>query len=270
MRIALIASLALITLTTHAVAQAPTPLDTMLSVGTHRLHFVVYPGTEPVTVVMEAGGGASLERWAGVEAEIARRSGATVVAYERAGFGESELGPLDLMPTVELEHLDRALEALGVPGRRILVGHSFGGMMSLAHARQYPGKVSALVLVDPMNPHFADATGDFLSTTVPHIENPANDREYAIRRLVLSFGPLAHEARPAMTSHNLPLVVISAGNEFWGKPDIDRAWRASHEFLAQQSAHGRLVIADGADHDIPEERPDTIVEAVLAVMPVAK
>ena len=43
----------------------PTPEDTLLDVGGYRMHLVVHRGTSPLTIVMESGGGASLEFLAG-------------------------------------------------------------------------------------------------------------------------------------------------------------------------------------------------------------
>ena len=58
----------------------PAPLDTLVDVGGYRMHLVVYRGTRPLTIVMESGGGAALAAWSGVEAKLAERTGATVVA----------------------------------------------------------------------------------------------------------------------------------------------------------------------------------------------
>jgi pimeloyl-ACP methyl ester carboxylesterase len=79
--------------------QSPTALqDTMVDVGGYRMHLVVHRGSEPVTVVMESGGGDDVAGWAGVDSALARRTGATVVAYDRAGFGRSGTGPAELTP----------------------------------------------------------------------------------------------------------------------------------------------------------------------------
>ena len=59
-----------------------------------------------------------------------------------------------------------------------------------------------------------------------------------------------------------PMVVITAGKPWWGKPDIDRAWRRSHEALVAQRKQRRLITAEGSDHGIPEQRPEAIVTAV--------
>jgi pimeloyl-ACP methyl ester carboxylesterase len=243
----------------------PAPLDTLVDVGGYHLHMVVYRGTRPLTIVMESGGGASLAAWSGVEARLAERSGATVVAYDRAGFGESGLGPATLTPRQQVRQLHEALERLGTPPARIVVGHSYGGLLSLLHAHLYPKHVRGLVLVDPMNARFVQATGDFVQSTVPHIEHPASAKDTAIARMVGTFDDLARDPAASDTGLELPIVVITAGQAWWKKPDIDHAWRDSHKAIASAAPHRRLVVADGSDHDVPEKRPEAIVEAVLSL-----
>lgn len=244
-----------------------TPLDTLVDVGGYRMHVMVYRGTTPITVVMEVGGGASLKGWAGVEARVAERTGATVVVYDRAGFGQSDLGPMDLTPRRQVEQLDRVLTLLGTPPDRILMGHSYGGLMAVAHAHLYPGKVGGLILVDPMNQRFVDATGDAVYSTVPKIEHPVSTRDSALVRLVSTFDGLAKDPITTDADLTIPIVVITAGVPFWGKtPDLDTPWRASHTAIAEAGPGRRLVVAEGSKHDIPGTRPDTIVEAAASLV----
>lgn len=241
-------------------------LDTLLDVGTYRLHLVVHPGMKPLTIVMESGGGATLDAWSDVDAELARRTGATVVAYDRAGFGRSETGPADLTPQEQVRQLDAALVRLGTPPHRIVVGHSYGGVMAVLQAHLYPDHVRGLVLVDPMNARFVRATGDFVYSTVPHIEHPATRRDTAVARMVAGFDPLIQDPGASDSGLHVPMVVLTAGEPWWGKPDIDRAWRASHEAMAAAPGR-RLVIVEGSKHQIPERRPGAIISAVLSLMP---
>lgn len=243
----------------------PAATDTLVAVGGHRLHFVVYHGTRPLTVVMEAGGGTDLETaWSGLEEKIASRTGATVVAYERAGFGRSELGPTGLTIDEQLHHLIGALEQLDVPTRRVVVGHSYGGLLALRHAA-VSRDVAGLVLVDAMNPFFVDATGDFAASTVPEIPEPTSDRERAINRMKVTFDGLVSSARESAGSLSLPVAVVTAGEAWWGEPEIDQAWRQSHEALAERGER-KLWVAEGAEHDIPSESPNVILEAVDYVL----
>jgi pimeloyl-ACP methyl ester carboxylesterase len=215
---------------------------------------------------MEAGGGSGLESWAGVDSLLALRSGATVVAYDRAGFGQSGTGPASLTPREQVRQLDTALERLGTPRDRIVVGHSYGALMVVLHAHLCPRNVRGVALVDPMNQRFVRATGDFVYSTVPHIEHPATARDTALARMVATFDALARDPEAADSSLRVPMAIVTAGEAWWGKPGIDSAWRASHEAIARAEPHRNLVIAGGAHHDIPEESPQAIVQAVMSVV----
>jgi pimeloyl-ACP methyl ester carboxylesterase len=248
-------------------AEAVAPLDTMIDVGGYRLHLRIYRGSIPLTILMESGGGASLARWSGLDSVLARRTRATIVAYDRAGFGGSELGPADLLPITQVRDIATALDRLGVPSRRVVVGTSYGGLMAVVHADLYRDQVAGVVLVDPMSSRFVDATGDFVRSTVPHITDPKTDGERAIARLVLTFHSLVDVARVAEPRIRAPMVVITASKPMWNnREDMDRAWRASHEAIAAAAPGRRLVVAENSGHHVALDRPDTIVEAVVSLL----
>ena len=73
-------------------------------------------------------------------------------------------------------------------------------------------------------------------------------------------GPLANDA-----GLDLPIVVVTAGEPWWGKPDIDREWRRAHEAIAKGTPRRRLIVAERSKHEIPRDRPDTILEAVVSL-----
>ncbi len=246
------------------------PVDTMVRVGGHGLHFVLYRGRVPVTILLEAGGGSDLTSWAGVPQMLAHETGATVVAYDRAGLGGSELGSAESRPDDEIRHLHAALSGLKVPKTTILVAHSYGAMLALLNAGRHPKKVTGLVLVDPMNTRFIKATGDFIYSTVPKIERPSNNRERTVVRMVATFPGLIEVVDRLEPGLSQPMVVITAGKPWWGKPDIDSAWRRSHEALVAAREQRRLVVAEGADHGVPEQRPEVIVTAVQELLKLAR
>jgi pimeloyl-ACP methyl ester carboxylesterase len=72
-------------------------------------------------------------------------AGHRTIAIDRPGFGYSDGGyvPFDR----QLEAIDALLRKLHVV-RPVLVGHSYGGTISLGFAERYPSEVSGLVLVD--------------------------------------------------------------------------------------------------------------------------
>lgn len=249
-----------------APSQNSTPLDTLVSVGGYRMHVMVYRGQKPLTLVMESGGGAALdEAWLAVAAQLATRTRATVVAYDRAGFGKSETGPGDLTPQQQVRELDEVLQKMRTPPKRVIIGASYGGLLAVLHGHVYSDHVRGLVLVDPMNPRFVQATGEFVYSTVPRIEHPASSRDTALVRLVNAFDGLVQDPNASDAGLEMPIVIVTAGEEWWGRKDVDRAWRASHEAMAPAAPERRLVVADGSKHDIAAKRPEVIVDAVYSL-----
>ena len=248
--------------TAPAADGQPEPRDTMVSVGDHSLHLVIRRGTRPVTIVLEAGGGSDLGGWYDVPALLARETGATVVAYDRAGFGRSELGAPDLTPDQEVADLHRALRAVAVPEKTIHVGHSYGGLLALLSAARFPDRVVGVVLVDPMNPRFVERTGDFVFSTAPRIEHPSTIRERAVVRLTNGFRGLLGAVAAIEPTLPQPIVIVTAGRPWWGRADADQEWRQSHTDMAAASPRRRLILAERSQHDVPRQEPETIVAAL--------
>ena len=245
----------------------PAAVDTMVDVGGYRVHCRVHRGAIPLTILMETGGAATLASYGGLDSVLSQRTRATVIVYERAGFGDSELGPLALDPITQVRQSAIMLERLRAPSRRIIVGHSYGGLMTVVHADLYRDQVAGVVLVDPMSSRFVDATGDFVYSTVPHITEPKNDRERAIARLVNTFDTLLNVARVAEPRIRAPMVVITSSRSMWNNREReDRAWRASHEAIVAAAPKRRLVLAENSGHQIALDRPDTIIDAAVALV----
>lgn len=107
-------------------------------------------GTPPV--IFEAGIAASSLSWRLIEPEVAKFTQA--VTYDRAGLGWSEAsndsagGGRDVWRLVE--ELRAVLDRLEIIKPRVLVAHSFGGLIATAYAARYPEELAGIVLVDPV------------------------------------------------------------------------------------------------------------------------
>jgi pimeloyl-ACP methyl ester carboxylesterase len=77
---------------------------------------------------------------------------------------------------------------------------------------------------------------------------------------------LAAALRTSEPKLDLPMVIISAGKDWWGKPEIDASWRRSHRAMADASPIRRRVISKGSGHDIPHQDPEAVVSAVLSLL----
>src|ERR1051326_6282542 len=122
----------------------------MVDVGGHRLH-VTCLGTGSPTVVIERGLGdwsASWRSW--VQPEAARTI--RVCAYDRAGMGYSEPGPLPRTAAHFAQELHRLLQHADIRGPYFVVGHSSGSLTVRVSADAYPAEVVGVVLIESTSP----------------------------------------------------------------------------------------------------------------------
>jgi pimeloyl-ACP methyl ester carboxylesterase len=183
----LLAGLTLFTALTarRAEALAP-PIGCFIEVDGARLHYLDR-GTGPV-VVMVHGLGGNLRNFY----ELVDKLAATcrVVAVDRPGCGHSTMLSGE-HPALRAQAaiIARFLRRLGLE-RSLLVGHSFGGALSLALALDHPDCVRTLVLISALSQ---------VERTPPAIFKSLNIHSSILRRLiawtlVAPLGKLAHQA----------------------------------------------------------------------------
>jgi pimeloyl-ACP methyl ester carboxylesterase len=112
-----------------------------VQVGKLRIHYIEHPGSG-IPVVLIHGLPGTAEDWEDVTPLLA---GHRTIAIDRPGFGYSTGGYVPFQE--QLEAIEALLGKLHVV-RPILVGHSYGGTISLGFAERYPSEVRGLVLVD--------------------------------------------------------------------------------------------------------------------------
>jgi len=98
-------------------------------------------------VLLVAGGNADSSVWYRVQPLLAHA--VKVCAYDRAGHGFSDEGPLPRDLDAHVADLSSIIEAAGVPVPAVLVGHSLGSNIVRRFAQAFPAQVAGMVLVDP-------------------------------------------------------------------------------------------------------------------------
>jgi pimeloyl-ACP methyl ester carboxylesterase len=99
------------------------------------------------TVLLESGFGADSTAWSKVQPQLARVT--RVCAYDRAGYGDSDPGPLPRDGAAITRDLNEALHVAGIKGPFIVVGHSSGGLYARLFAARRPADVQGIILLDP-------------------------------------------------------------------------------------------------------------------------
>jgi pimeloyl-ACP methyl ester carboxylesterase len=99
------------------------------------------------TVVFESGMGASCLSWTLVQPQVAQFTRA--VSYDRAGHGWSDPACEPRTAQQIAQELHTLLDATGVPGPYVLVGHSFGGYVNRAFAHTYRKRYRCVDSIHP-------------------------------------------------------------------------------------------------------------------------
>jgi pimeloyl-ACP methyl ester carboxylesterase len=132
----------------HEANHLDTSVERLVKIGNHQLLISIKGGPEAkFTVVFESGAGGSSHDWTKVISTLP--SGIRTVAYDRAGLGKSEKGPVPQTMAQNVLELFELLKAVKIKGSLILVGQSMGGLIVRLYTEQYGNDVVGLVLVDP-------------------------------------------------------------------------------------------------------------------------
>jgi pimeloyl-ACP methyl ester carboxylesterase len=216
------------------------------------------------TIILESGGGADSQQWEQFQPRLAKETRATVISYDRPGFGRSPLPdkPYDIV--AESDAFRAAVTSLGLGTHVILVGSSYGGFLIQLWASRAPATVQGLLFLDPNSPAAVAAMGADLNPGVnPSPKTPQQvaqarvDRAGAARFVAVYANPLPL---------NVPVIVVSAGVPLFKDPRLADVMRLSHELLAASSHNGKRIVAEGAGHNIVADRPDVVVAGVKELM----
>lgn len=137
-----------ITATRRDAAAFPPP-GQLVDVGGYRLHLSCIGQGSP-TVILESGQANSLSVWSWIQPTIAQTT--RVCAYDRAGVGWSDTGAVPRDAQQMVRELHTLLQNAAIAPPYVLVGHSFGGLVTHVYAAQYPTAVDGLVWLDVEHP----------------------------------------------------------------------------------------------------------------------
>jgi pimeloyl-ACP methyl ester carboxylesterase len=214
-----------------------------------RLHTIRRGDGPPIVFVH--GMGTSATTWERCMDRLADRF--TVIAVDLLGHGGSPVpdDPTEYTRDRALADLDDVLADLDAPA--VLVGHSLGGYLALAHAATRPGVARAIVVLN----------------TGPGFRDPAKREEWneRSRRNAHRFG-----VPEQVTTMNLqedsvvmdrlaeivtPTLVLAGGDD---RPE----YTGSGQYLERKMPDAHLVVVDGGGHSMHEDTHVTEVAEAIA------
>lgn len=193
--------------------------------------------------------------------------GVRTCSYDRANTGRSDPAPTPRTAQDAVDDLDALIKAIDAKPPYLLVGFSFGGIITQLYAAEHPRDVSGIVLVESNHPDEARQFEQHLTRA-----QIAADRAYVQSNpegidIYRSFD----QARKAGPLPHVPLVVVTATVSEgwppgWNPKLFDRLRAQQQADLADQVPGGQQVFAEGSGHDVPADRPDVVVNAINRVL----
>lgn len=255
--------------TTAAASASPTStaaaLDAnLVSIGDRSL-WLECSGEGSPTLILESGMGGDHATWDQVLPHLP--TSVQVCVYDRAGIGDSDAATGTRTAADAVDDLHLLLAAAAIEPPYLLVGFSFGGVITQLYAATYPEDIAGLVLVESNHPREAE---DFEEHLTPEqieedraasLDNPENMDPFESLDQLQESLPLP----------NVPLVVVTAGMSVGWPPGWDTetfdALRADHQAdLVTFTEQGSQIIAERSGHHVPSEQPRAIVDAVESVL----
>jgi pimeloyl-ACP methyl ester carboxylesterase len=268
--------------------------------GGRRLRYALAgpPASPRPLVVLEAGSFGFSADWAAVQQKLAAE-GLRSLAYDRAGLGVSDPGPMPRDSNAIVADLEALLGAVDEPGPYIVCGHSMAGMHVRLFAARNAGRVRGLVLVDATTPEAMDhpaavhAVGQFHNLSklaawgasvglqrplagafgdaigLPAVAKEEKRRAFAdpmhnrwAAAEVEAWNADAAEARAAALDPAWPIAVVLTGD---GRQPQTR--HAIQTAPAAASRHGFIIHVPGANHAslLGERHAGHVVRAILSV-----
>lgn len=240
----------------------------MITNDGHRLAFHVTQGNGH-TIVLDSGGGEDSSQWQDLAPKLHKNTGATVIAYDRAGLGKSDVVPGPWMVESAVSDLEAGLEQLGVTKNVTLVSHSQAGEIANYFAKDNPEMLSGAVLVDANLPQFFtdEEIPRLVAANQPQVDAAMKDPDKPENRRLIStadgFAP-AHKAFHKVTwPDSVPAtVIVSEKTPLDGSPVDAQRWRDAAVSFAKDGPNRTLVTAEGGSHAVPKDRPGLVLEEI--------
>lgn len=241
-------------------------IESMVDVGGRKLHCMVFGNGKPA-VVLISGFNAPQNYWNPIIPDIAGLT--TVVTYDRAGIGKSEMGDLPCDGITTMKELRVLLSKIELPSPYLIVGHSLGGRLARIFASLFPDDIAGLILIDtglwdprnplPKTPIRTDRNIDSSKIRPPKgakSESQCNDLIWRQAESITSFPkvPLT-----VLTAENVQLYPGMSEDE---KIKAKKQRKLDQEMLTKIIEGGKHIIVEGSGHIIMNDKPKVVIDAI--------
>lgn len=242
-------------------------IDTLVDVGKHRIHFKIVKG-KGTPILFDAGGGNDGSVWNSILKPISELTDATLITYDRAGFGTSTI---DTLQTDDLKHgiissvedLEIGLKKLGYDKEIMLVSHSYGGYLSTLYAARHPKLVKGVVLIDVNHNYYEDG---YIQKVLASQDDKLISQWKKNNKGIYYMSATIVETVKTMSKLSIPknIPVIDFVNEipFLKIPEEIERWKECHKKYATKNSNVTSITAYGCGHAIWIDNPQLVITTI--------
>jgi len=230
-----------------------------VDVGGHSLNLLIGGQGSPA-VVFEGGFGAGIASWSTVQKEVA--AFARTVSYDRAGLGQSELGPKPRSAKQIATELHTALEKAGIKPPYVLVGHSFGGIYVRVFAERYPKEVAGMVLLDPSQESFNDWLKKNHPARLKETQAQIAGAPEGVRAEDAATDASYEEARAAKVPPGIPVTLLTATEDETMPAEARRFWIEKHKEWIATVPGAKHIVVEKTGHFIQAQQPKLVIDTI--------
>jgi pimeloyl-ACP methyl ester carboxylesterase len=240
--------------------------DTLINVGNHSLHLkIIHGGGTPI--LFESGNGDDGKVWESILQPIHNKTGATLITYDRAGLGQSEIDTTKISFRQEVKDLNQALKKLGFKDNYFLVAHSFGGMYASEFAK---GKdIKGAVFIDVVLPCNFDKeyTNRVRSSISDENWSMLKKHKTGLYYVLKNLPEIAEYMSQRYIPNSIPLTLIVAEHY---KPTIQigeteqdmQDWKTCLKDFGNLPNHS-YVVTEQTDHKVWVKDPNTVIDEII-------
>jgi pimeloyl-ACP methyl ester carboxylesterase len=230
-----------------------------VDVGGHSLNLLIGGQGSPA-VVFEGGFGAGIASWSTVQKEVS--AFARTVSYDRAGLGQSELGPKPRSAKQIATELHTALEKAGIKPPYVLVGHSFGGIYVRVFAERYPKEVAGMVLLDPSQESFNDWLKKNHPARLKDTQAQIAGAPEGVRAEDAATEASYEEARAAKVPPGIPVTLLTATEDETMPAEARRVWIEKHKEWIATVPGAKHIVVEKTGHFIQAQQPKLVIDTI--------
>lgn len=236
-------------------------LDTLIDVGGHRLHFNITKG-KGVPILFESGGGDDGSVWNDLRKNVKDSIGTTLITYDKAGTGKSEIDTSKIDILNEIKGLEIGLQKLGYFKDLFIVAHSFGGSYSTLFCSRNKKRIKGCILIDINLPCFmTKQKAKEIKETYTSELSTLKKQKIGVYYLLTNFEKSNDLIRTITFPSSIPATIISSDiPPYKGVDSIQ--WKSCQKQFGELPNH-TYVLAEKCSHYVYIDYPELVADEII-------